>query len=233
MKLFLIISTSLIMTVNSLASLKQMTINTASSKNFNAPSPLFLAENQKTTKESSVQKKTTKPDLKVNKSMQATLRALESLKRIEADFKQVRRVKKWQTDITTLGHFTLSRHPQNYIIWEVTAPSYTAIKVTSDQISLKSDKPSSNWKALDNKQMKEQMSSIFSWLSFDLKKMSEGFQVTTKSKNQLHLSPLNHKSYFDKIKIEFGKNKYLKKIEMIEKSDDSLIIVFSNTKVQK
>ncbi len=158
---------------------------------------------------------------------------LNDLKKLSADFSQVRNVKEWGTAIKTSGHFEVINKPEKRIVWKITAPSYTAIKMENHQLSIKTSTDSTAWQSMDNPKVVAQMQNIFAWLSMDSKIIANDFNVRKMAPQTLQLIPKSKESIFQKINVHLNSEGQVTKLKLVEKSQDSIDIQFSNTNIVK
>ncbi len=158
---------------------------------------------------------------------------LNDLKKLSADFSQVRNVKEWGAAIKTSGHFEVVNKPDKRIVWKVTNPSYTAIKMENNQLSIQTSAQSTTWQTMDNQKVVAQMQNIFAWLSMDSKEIAKDFKIKKTSPQSLELLPKSQDSIFQQIHVHLNSQGQVEKLKLIEKSQDSMDIQFSNTRIVK
>ena len=162
--------------------------------------------------------------------LQKEFQHLQGLKKLSADFQQIRKVKAWGVDVKTSGHFAMKSGQEEQVIWEIIKPAYSAMKMLPQGLFIRTAaSPQTPWQELKNRKVKAQMQTIFSWLRFDLKQMQRDFEIRKLKKNQFQLFPKKQSTYFSSITILLNENRFVKTIVMKEPSDDSIEIHFSKT----
>lgn len=157
----------------------------------------------------------------------------KNIKKLDSQFKQVRLVKEWETEVVTNGRFQINRTKNKSLLWEITHPSYMAVSMKPDGLLFKTEEKSDKWKALGNAKMADQLKSLFSWLAFDVEALHQDFIVSKTKNDEFQLTPKNKAMTFQKIIISLDGKRLVKKIKMFEANQDSIDISFSKTQLKK
>ncbi len=168
----------------------------------------------------------------ISQAARDSLKPLQNINRLKANFTQTRHVSKWQTDVKTSGKFQFSRMPHKSVLWEILDPSYMAVRMDDNGLFLKSGK-NSTWKSIKSERMAEQMRNIFSWLSFDLAAMEKSFHIKNHKNNEFILSPKQDDSHFEHMHLFLNPDNLVEKIRLNEKNGDYILIEFSTSQVQR
>ncbi len=159
---------------------------------------------------------------------------LQNLKTLSADFKQTRSVKSWGTEVKTSGRFSVFGDHNKQVLWEITDPTYTAMKMQPEGLFVKvSEQKEAPWKPLKNSKMEKQMKSVFSWLRFDGTTLLQEFNVQKINDREYQLTPKKKGFPFSQIAISLHAKKHVREILMQEPNADSIRIEFSNTQIKK
>lgn len=157
---------------------------------------------------------------------------LRTVKKLSANFEQIRLVKSWGAEIKTTGRLTMDNNPNANVLWEVLTPTYSAMKMGTTGTFFKSTQdPLASWLPLTNPKTQQQLECLFSWIRFDSKKLARDFHLQRKSRDHLVLKPKNAKSQFQRIEIRFDKNRLVSDVQMIEPNTDSIALHFSDTEI--
>lgn len=157
--------------------------------------------------------------------------AFGAFRKLSAHFDQVRTVKAWDSQIKTRGSFSMRKGNQSLILWEIEYPTYTAIKINQQGVFIKSSGHSGPWNPIQSAKVKEQIQSIFAWMSFDAQRISKDFVVTKPFEFVYELAPKNKKTHFKKITIRVNPEKTVQSITMFEDNQDRIQIDFKDTKI--
>ena len=160
------------------------------------------------------------------------LAPFQQMKGLKSKFTQTRNVEKWKVEIVTKGEFSMEKKPTTTVVWEVMDPSYSAIKLSNDQLFIKTQ-PKEPWQSLENANAQKNMKAVFAWLQFDIDAIKKDFEIKKIKKGHFQFIPKNSQTHFDQIEIFFTKPPKLDRILMTEKSKDSLNLEFSETKISK
>lgn len=159
---------------------------------------------------------------------------LKKVKNLEADFTQIRNVQSWGTQVKTKGRFSLRGMGKNEVLWEITDPTYMAMKMSEEGAHYKTSKKSSEkWMPLNNPKVSQQLETVAAWLRFDSTKLAKDFEIEKLGTLKYKLVPKQESFLFKKIEIRLNKKKFVSQIIMTEKNDDSINIQFSNTKAKR
>ena len=164
--------------------------------------------------------------------LQKALSSYQKADKRVAKFRQTRTLKRWNTSIKTQGILRFEKNPQPLVIWEITSPEYSALRLSSEGLSVKSKKSDKAWKTIDNPQFKKQMAPLFSWLSFDSDKIGELYTVYLEKSDQFKLVPKDDKSPLESIHIK-GSRGEVKEVTLHEKTKDQINIFFTAIEPKK
>lgn len=167
----------------------------------------------------------------VTPSVEKELKPFSQIKQLKSDFRQIRKVTQWQTEIETQGSMSIENGPNPKIIWEVKKPTYSAIQLVRSILHMRNDQ-TGKWTPLKNKKAQQSMAQVFTWLRFDFAAIKKDFSIEKVKDGQFRFLPKKKKTHFSKIEIFFEKAPRLKKIVLHEKNNDFISIHFSNTQVR-
>ena len=153
---------------------------------------------------------------------------------IESDFTQEKNLSMLSEKIISKGYFVFKK--DNLLRWEYNSPSKYLIVINKEKIMIKDEKKTSKYDMNSNKVFKEINDIMLSCVQgtiFKSKKFkTQYFENEKFYKLELLPQDKNMKNSFKKINLYFDKNvTSVAKLEMIESSDDSTLLDFSNKKL--
>ncbi len=164
------------------------------------------------------------------------LHRYESVKSIEASFTQVKTLKDMNMSIKSSGTFKITR--PNQILWKIKEPAPVSIIISAQEIKIQSGQGTGaqteiyKLSSLPSGKMAKSMSGLMAWLNLDSKEIYKNYDVTSTEKNQYVFTPKDKDAQgFKTLGMTLDNKGFVKKIKMVEISDDTIDIEFGSPKI--
>lgn len=153
------------------------------------------------------------------------------LSSLSADFKQIKEVK--SLGVTLKSEGSLNFQKPDFFEWQVKKPRSFGFVFRKGSIELWENGKIS--KSADSSKMDAKMlnaiSHLKAWLTLDQKFIESHYSIKELSKNRYEFRPIGELKIFKSITIETHEKYPIKKIQMLEMSDDVIDIEFFGTKM--
>jgi outer membrane lipoprotein carrier protein len=153
------------------------------------------------------------------------------LKTLTSDFNQTKELKSIGVTLKSKGSLSFDR--PNSFVWKVTEPKNFVFTYKDNAISIMED-----GKVLKNadsanfdKKMLEAITHLKAWMMIDQKFIEEHYNIKKLSDVLYEFTPKQDVKMFKNIVIELGNNYPIKKISLMEVTNDMIVIEFSKTKM--
>jgi outer membrane lipoprotein-sorting protein len=153
------------------------------------------------------------------------------LKSLSANFKQQKEIK--SLGMTLNSHGSLKFNKPDFFEWKVTSPKSFGFIFEKDGIKMLENGQvmrSADATKMDGK-MLNAISHLKAWLTMDQKFIQEHYSVKKLSNTEYEFAPLKDPKIFKTIKVITDGKVPVKKIHMVEMSDDVINIEFTDTKM--
>lgn len=153
------------------------------------------------------------------------------LSQLSTHFSQEKELKGLGVKLKSQG--TMQFKKPDFFEWKVSSPKALAFIFRGDSIELLEN--NKVVKSVDSTKFDPKMlnaiTHLKAWLTIDQKFIEANYSITQLAKNLYEFTPIGTNKIFKSIKIETGEKYPIKKIHMVELSDDSIEIEFSQTKL--
>ena len=153
---------------------------------------------------------------------------------VSADFRQIRRLKELDMEITIRGSMVSEKNGR--LRWQVDSPSSSVTVIDRDKLT-HFDRETGKLAVIrkeDLPWLKMLGESMNSWLSGDTARLKRDFTLSVPSPGTLRLVPASEelRSFHRSVELSFdGEKRTLRRILIVEPSGDELEILFSNVKL--
>lgn len=166
--------------------------------------------------------------------LETKLKQYKTIDNLEARFEQKKVLKSADVVLKSSGDFLMHRERGKVVVdWTVRKPAFVHLHITDQGIKISEKQGEAARPVMENKEAQARiLRPIYSWLSMDSKLISEQFNIEEKC-GYVFLRPKEKDSPISAIVMTLNKTGLVETVELAEKSRDTMMISFKDTKVTK
>lgn len=170
--------------------------------------------------------------------MSDRLKFYSSIHEFAAKFRQIKHLKDMGVDLKSEGRVQVVRPDQ--VIWEIMKPSHVTVKIDKSRVEIVSGNgPEKTVQSLKLEDLPHDKAAggiglLLPWLTLDAKRLSTDYKIFEVEKKSFRFEPQAAASgLFEKIEIQLDDSGFLRRLQLMESSGDSLDIDFDEPTVKK